>query len=127
MGCGWTVHFLTESFGWSLPDAYRGIFYGYSALGALKFILVMFLGRAVEVDEKHLLPAETGETSPLLAQAPAPEQPKAKPKLWNILPDIDKKSLPVIIPLCLLFSLDAFASGVATMFVPLKDLPRSNS
>ncbi|CAM1502759.1 Fc.00g075350.m01.CDS01 [Cosmosporella sp. VM-42] len=115
MGCGWTVHFLTENFGWNLPDAYRGIFYGYSALGALKLMLVLSLSHAVEAEGKHKPPTETGETAPLLAQTPALEQTEAKPKSWNILPDIDKKSLPVIIPLCFLFSLDAFASGIATM------------
>lgn len=82
----------------------------------MKFLLVMSLSKAVEVDEKHKpAPAATGETAPLLGERSEAEQPKPKARSWNLLPGIARESLPVIIPLCLLFSLDAFASGQANM------------
>lgn len=118
MTCGWTIHFLTENLSWERPDAHRSIFVGYSILGAMKLVLVLSLSRAVEVDEKHTpVPvAATGETAPLLAERSEPEQPKPKSRSWTLLPGIARESLPVIIPLCLLFSLDAFASGQANMY-----------
>lgn len=115
MGCGWTVHILTETLKWSLPEAHRSIFIGYSILGALKLALVLSLSKAVEADEKHKSPATTEETAPLLAQANTSETPEPKAKSWSLVPKIAKKSLPVIIPLCLLFALDAFASGLCNM------------
>ncbi|KAF7553029.1 hypothetical protein G7046_g7214 [Stylonectria norvegica] len=115
MTCGWTVHVLTTNLSWTLSDAYRSVFYGYSALGVLKLVVVLSLSSAVEVDEKHKTPTEPTETAPLLSPVSEPELLPTRTWYQVVFPGISKESLPVTIPLSLLFGLDSFASGLATM------------
>ena len=118
MTCGWVVHTLQASNGWSDVRAYRIIFFAYAVIGLVKFLLAISLSRNCEVD-KEPTPARDLETEPLLGDNGAK---KPKPSR-SLLPSISKESRTIVFNLCILFALDAFASGLAPLYVllPLSD------
>lgn len=117
MTCGWVLQHLTDDLGWRIEKAYRAVFLAYAALGLVKLLLTLCLSSAVEADKKPQKPNRDAESAPLLDDGPItePEQSKPKATLRSVLPDISRSSLPVIIPLCLLFMMDSFASGLAPL------------
>ncbi|KAF5518444.1 putative membrane protein [Colletotrichum aenigma] len=107
MTSGWTAQSLTKNSGWSDEDAYRAVFYGYSALGVFKLALVLLLSQDSEAEpEAH----DKDETRPILGAQRAEVQVETVGWRRKLLPGIQKSSFPVVIPLCLLFALDSFAS-----------------
>ncbi|KAI8259247.1 hypothetical protein K4K53_003721 [Colletotrichum sp. SAR 10_77] len=109
MTSGWTAQSLTSNSGWSDEAAYRAVFYGYSALGVFKLALVLLLSQDSEAEpEVH----DEDETRPILGAERA--EPQVETAGWRrkLLPGIQKSSFPVVIPLCLLFALDSFASSL---------------
>lgn len=115
--CGWVTTYLVEAKHWSHLQTYRAIFFGYAAIGALKFLLTLSLSAHCEAE-----PADSrgkdrqDETAPLLRQenAQQPEAPpkKSKPGLWS---SISPESRAIVFRLCVLFAFDNFASGLAPM------------
>jgi hypothetical protein len=81
------------------------VFWGYAALGVVKLLFTLGLSGAVEA-EKDAVP----ETQPLLGAAP--EMPVKK---RSFLPHVSSESRAIALTLCLLFGLDAFASGLAPL------------
>ncbi|RQM06139.1 hypothetical protein DH86_00003405, partial [Scytalidium sp. 3C] len=120
MSTGWIVHYLRATKHWSEVEAYRAVFWGYAVFGFIKFILSLALSKNVEAEKKPKQAASTGqdpESAPLLGngangRAPAKEK---KPSLLALLPEISKESRVIVLNLCLLFALDAFASGLAPL------------
>jgi MFS family permease len=121
MTCGWTVQHFTTDFHWPIVDAYRFVFMGYSAMGALKLLIIFFLSKEVEADEpKQTSPpaGQSSETAPLLGDVSPPVAKPASQKrrgLTSLLPEISRESRGIMVSLCLLFALDAFASGLAPL------------
>lgn len=121
MTCGWTVSHFTGDLHWDIVDAYRSVFVGYAAMGALKLTLVLFLSKEVEADKptQSAAPAEpSSETAPLLGDvAPPIIKAQATPRrgLTALLPEISPESRGIMVSLCLLFALDSFASGLAPL------------
>lgn len=123
MTCGWTVNHLTADLKWEIVDAYRIVFMGYAAMGALKFAIILCLSKGVEVDLPEQLspPAEqtTSEVTPLLGEDVTPPSTKLPPpkrrSLASLLPEISHESRGIMVSLCLLFALDSFASGLAPL------------
>lgn len=133
--CGWVIHHFTYSLGWELVDAYGAVFYGYAALGLVKLALVLLLSSKVEAEKKSRKPGQnTAETTPLLAENHngsgnssetveadgnangAAKKPTAiRQRLRALLPEISRESVGVMVNLCILFSLDSFASGLAPL------------
>ncbi|MCJ1380167.1 hypothetical protein MMC17_003270 [Xylographa soralifera] len=111
MTCGWVVNNLQSTEGMDNVSAYRLAYFGYAALGLVKFILACGLSKRVEADKAHVKDDPT--TEPLLENEIGPEAAK-KPKK-SMLPSISKASRTIVINLCILFALDAFASGLAPM------------
>ena len=93
-------------------ESYRVIFFAYAALGFVKFLLAVALTKRVEAEKKK--PEPVSETAPLLGER-APEEPPAKKPKKSILPSISKESRTIVVNLCILFALDAFASGLAPL------------
>jgi MFS-type transporter involved in bile tolerance (Atg22 family) len=123
MTCGWTVNHLTMDLDWLIVDAYRLVFMGYAAMGALKLAIILFLSREVEIEKPtETLPsvlAQPSETAPLLGNVTLPV---AKPSpegrrglVASLLPSISRESRGIMVSLCLLFALDSFASGLAPL------------
>ncbi|KAK5998882.1 putative membrane protein [Cladobotryum mycophilum] len=123
MTCGWVVHHLSHDRHWELINAYRFIFVGYAVLGLVKFTLALLLSRAVEADDKSELLSddEASEDAPLLSIRDDEDivlevvEPEPTKRRFSLLPDISKESYAILLKLCLLFGLDAFASGLASL------------
>ncbi|MCJ1284589.1 hypothetical protein MMC26_003922 [Xylographa opegraphella] len=111
MTCGWIVSSLQSTKDMDNVSAYRLAYFGYAALGLVKFILACGLSRRVEVDKA---PAKDDPaTRPLLENEVGPEAGKRPKK--SVIPSISKASKGIVVSLCILFALDAFASGLAPM------------
>ena len=126
--CGWGIHVLTNSLGWSLVDAYRSVFLLYAGVGLVKILLVLSMSGQVESEtkvdlsrpKKHAAQSD-GETQPLLANGdgqaePEPELAESKPSgIRSFLPNISKESRVIMVNLCILFAINSFSSGLAQM------------
>ncbi|PYI01083.1 MFS transporter [Aspergillus sclerotiicarbonarius CBS 121057] len=116
---GWAINLLQVIWEWSYIPACRVIFFAYAAIGALKFLLSIALSSVVEAEEKKKkkpstrTPQQTseGETQPLLGDRA--DQPPPKKSVFSFLGDAELVSL--VIRLAILFGLDSFASGLASL------------
>jgi MFS family permease len=123
MTCGWSIHTLQELHGWSAIPAYRIIFQAYAVFGLLKFFFTMLLSSAVEAERRHEVSEEVDpSTRPLLDPTTPQEMEDAAPHetassySWSsLLPQISPESRIILVNLCILFALDAFASGLAPL------------
>ncbi|SPO00367.1 related to Staphylococcus multidrug resistance protein [Cephalotrichum gorgonifer] len=121
MTCGWVIQRLNDSLSWEPVEIYRLVFYGYAAAGILKTILVFMLSDAVELEPRprNDTPAPSAangdETAPLIPGDRSQEESTRKHPKRTWLPNISKQSVSVASTLCLLFALDSFASGIASM------------
>lgn len=116
---GQAVDALAAKPGWSELDAYRAIFWVYTAVGLVKAVCTFFLSEGCEHQPKNDS-ARDGEAEPLL---PAAEDTQASvlpsegartkgKKSWRILPSISPASRTILIKLCSLFFLDSLGSGM---------------
>ncbi|RAH67824.1 putative MFS transporter [Aspergillus aculeatinus CBS 121060] len=124
MSCGWAVKFLQATKGCDFITACRVMFFGYAAVGVVKLVLTLCLSRKVEAIQEEDRVAEeaqeSGETDALLGDRPREEsqqqqqQPpkKDKPSLFAAF---DRDLLSLVLKLFLLFGLDSFASGLASL------------
>ncbi len=109
--CGWTIASLRGLHGWDFIPSCRVIFLAYSAVGVVKLLLVLSLSRKVEATKEE---QPNGETRPLLADAPpAREQPAAPETSW--FASIDRDLWSLMVRLFILFGLDSFGSGLASL------------
>ncbi|PKS13182.1 hypothetical protein jhhlp_000527 [Lomentospora prolificans] len=122
--CGWVTQYLHAVLGWPLVESYRVMFYGYASIGALKILLVSRLSRAVEWDTEGrevtspLLSSNGTETTPLLREnvsRTSANSSSTGPGNGLALPSISRESIKVMSVLCLLFALDAFATGLSPL------------
>ena len=117
--CGWILHQLKFELQWDTVRRYRAMFFGYAVFGIIKLLLAIALSRAVEA-EKKLQPIQDPETAPLLGDGAEEVEPKKK---WyqkvlpsrSLLPEISSESKLIVVDLCVLFALDAFASGLVPL------------
>lgn len=126
---GWSVQLLSASF--DERNAYRILFAGYAAIGAVKVIFTLLLSRDVEVDyvkadyrplpqqednSNSAGPGHSGQSSvdsdaeSIVSEA----RPGFFTKLANLVPSISSASVSILIRLLLLFAIDSFASGLAS-------------
>jgi MFS family permease len=125
MICGWLMSYLQETKGWDFVAACRVVFFIYAAVGALKFMLTLGLSSNVEAAKKQKKspppPAqqEPSERQPLLAPdahtTEEVEAPKPSQRKIPFMPDIEARFVGLVLDLCLLFALDSFASGLASL------------
>jgi hypothetical protein len=114
MTCGWVVHTLQYVKGFSDVRSYRVIFFAYAVIGLIKFVLAISLSQKCEA-EKKVAPERDSETTPLLGGNGT--KPKKSKPCMSLLPSISPESRIIVFNLCLLFALDAFASGLAPLYV----------
>ncbi|KAL4937698.1 hypothetical protein BDV06DRAFT_232390 [Aspergillus oleicola] len=130
MTCGWMVNLLQTQRGWEFIPSCRMVFFVYAGIGGVKFLLSVFMSRNVEAEKKvkgkKKVANEDGETQPLLGdRAPAQEeggregdapQQKPGPERKSILSFMgDRDVVTLVIRLFILFGLDSFASGLASL------------
>lgn len=120
---GLVIKHLIDVLRWDSVRSYRVIFIIYAALGLFKTGLVLMLSPEIESEEKQKQQrskAAASETAPLLNDASsstgngAATAPK-ETGLRRLLPKVSRESVSVVAELCVLFALDSFASGLATM------------
>lgn len=127
---GWAINLLQVIWGWPYIPACRVIFFAYAAIGALKFLLSIALSSAVEAEKKKPARQSTneGERQPLLGDqtgnaTPQEQQPQKKKSILSFLGDSEVVSL--FLRLAILFGLDSFASGLASLYVSTQRLGNS--
>jgi Na+/melibiose symporter-like transporter len=133
---GWFVQLVSEGAAEKRMVAYRIIFGLYAVLGAVKLLLVLSLSPEVELqreeiryqevfeleDEEGLLSdtssprssAEGSRPTTVPTIKPAAQQTATKDRILSLLPRISSKSLLILARLIVLFTLDSFASGMAS-------------
>ena len=129
MACGWAITILQTAKDWDYVHTCRVIFLVYATIGGIKFLLTIGLSKDVEaVQEKETPPAqqqqqqqqsaaEATETQPLLADTTDNEGEQAaqgRPETSRFS-FIDKEVVSLMIRLFILFALDSFASGLASL------------
>ena len=107
--CGWIINSLESIHGWAFIPACRIIFFVYAGVGVIKLIFTLGLSGKVEVQK----PEPSSETRPLLAE-PTEEAPAPAPKK-SLFPSIEKDLWSLVIRLFILFGVDSFASGLASL------------
>ena len=113
MVTGWLIHYMRYQLSWTVVETYRAVFWGYALFGVIKFFLALMLSKKCEAEKKEV-PAADPETAPLLGDGAEDLGPKES-KLRSWLPDISPDSRVIVFNLCVLFALDAFASGLAPL------------
>lgn len=113
---GWTIHYMLDTAGWERIEVYRAVFWGYAAVGIIKLLLTVGLSKACEAERKQPVPTPDPdpETAPLLGDMVEAQKPK-KSTFRSLLPEISAESRVILLNLSLLFALDAFASGLASL------------
>lgn len=114
--CGWIIGSLQSLHGWEFIPSCRVIFFIYAAIGVIKLILTLGLSRKVEATKEEEPQQQNGETRPLLADSNSAEQETEQaPKKKSLWSSIDRELLSLVIRLFILFGLDSFASGLASL------------
>jgi para-aminobenzoate synthetase len=124
---GVAVDVLMAKEGWTALDAYRAIFWLYTAVGLVKALMTLFLSEGCEHRDwiegrksakKVDAAAQDAEREPLLANSDAgevqaePAPKKETKRFWHSLSKISPASRVVLIQLCSLFFLDSLGSGM---------------
>lgn len=112
MTCGWVVHTLQHAKGWSDLRSYRIVFFAYAVIGLMKCALALSLSKNCEA-EKKVASERDSETTPLLGGNGA--KAKKSKTSASLLPSFSAESRIIVLNLCILFALDAFASGLASL------------
>jgi MFS family permease len=106
--CGWVVWWIMDG-GVEAERAYRVIFWAYAVMGVVKMGLAWGLTEECEVGGE--------DSSQGAAERERLVEEGGKEKRWKVLevllPAMSKESLSVLWKLCLLFSIDSLASGLA--------------
>ncbi|THX19427.1 MFS general substrate transporter [Aureobasidium pullulans] len=117
MSGGWLIHALRTS-GQGKVCAYRAIFYTYAAIGAVKFLLTLCLSKKVEAErERPSLPTTVSpqdpEQDPLLENSTGRTKRHPRRRILSLF-ELSGENRGTYVQLFLLFSLDSFASGLAS-------------
>lgn len=122
--------------GWDVTKAYRVVFGLYAVLGVVKLFIILLLSPAVEVetsqqtydtlptelDDEGLLSDEADNNEPSSKTTRPTRNQRALPSpkrsliqsVTSLVPTISPQSRTILIKLILLFTLDSFASGLAS-------------
>jgi MFS family permease len=111
--CGWIINSLESIHGWPFIPACRIIFFVYAGVGIVKLLFTLGLSSKVEVQEEQEQ-EQSSETRPLLTD-PTEQEVESAPKKKSIFPSIEKNLWSLVIRLFILFGLDSFASGLASL------------
>lgn len=132
---GRLVHYLQARDGWQLKDAYHAMFYIYTAMGLMNFLLVLCLSKDCEMQYLQPIPSGEDEREMMLASdsdteieeidldnadkptltSPKPRQSRLKAALGfftNRLADISGPTRSVMYKLWFLLAVDSIADGM---------------
>ena len=115
MACGLATDRFLHAGDMRRADVYRLVFFVYAVLGLVKLGLVSLLSSAVEIRPAPKPTEESdGETEGLLQRNADEQEPTKGRQRW--LRTVSAESASIILPLCFLFGLDSFASGLAPLY-----------
>lgn len=126
---GQVVDALSARSGWSQLDAYRAVFWVYTAVGLVQVLFTLLLSQECEHQQLYKPAPQDTETEPLLPAADDDTHPaasgdgvaqidetgkkeKKKASTWNLFSSISPKSRAILFKLCSLFFLDSLGSGM---------------
>lgn len=116
--CGWVLSSLQSLHGWDFVPSCRIVFFVYAAVGVIKLVLTLALSRQVEYEKEEKTRGQNqqgDERRPLLGDSAPPQQePEPAPKK-SLFASIEKELWSLVIRLFILFGLDSFASGLASL------------
>ncbi|CZR59038.1 related to Staphylococcus multidrug resistance protein [Phialocephala subalpina] len=128
---GRIVHHLQGREGWTLVDAYHGVFWMYSAMGGLNMVMMLLLSDKCEVKKKEeaddgedaegLLDGEEGELeegqqSPMTPNTPTSQTPiTSKPPKQKFFAQISKDTRSSMYKLWALLLIDSLADGMVPL------------
>lgn len=123
MVCGWFISFLRDSEGWEFVRACQAVFLLYAGVGAAKLMFTVMMSGKVEADEKVNTPStqqqdqeSDRENEPLLRSPGNHQEARETRQSQNSLfAGIDRSLFSMIVQLFILFGLDSFASGLASL------------
>lgn len=113
--CGWIVNALQSIHGWQFTPACRVVFVTYACVGVVKLALTLVLSRKVEAEKKDQQQQQDETRGLLEDQGPVEREPEQPPKKRTMLATLDRHILGLVIRLFILFGLDSFASGLASL------------
>lgn len=117
--CGWTLSSLQSLHGWEFVPSCRIVFFVYAAVGVIKLVLTLALSRKVECvkeEESHEQEQQNDERRPLLGDSAPRQEEEAEPApKKSLFSSIERDLLSLVIRLFILFGLDSFASGLASL------------
>jgi MFS family permease len=115
---GFAVDAMMRLEGWNELDAYRAMFWIYTALGCGMGILALFLSGKCEHEADKEGAQSDGEREPLLGEngraASPPLSPvvKKRARWWDAFSQISKPTRWTLFKLCSVFFLDSLGSGM---------------
>ena len=123
---GHVVDALSARNGWSQLDAYRAVFWVYTAVGLVQALFTLLLSQECEHQQLSKTAHQDAETEPLLSAADddthaaasgdgaaeTSKKEKKKTWTWNLFSSISPKSRAILFKLCSLFFLDSLGSGM---------------
>ena len=98
--------------GWNTIKSYRTVFFAYAGLGLIKLLLTFALSGLCELkkeEDRVHSPEQPTEVSRLL---PSFRHGETVEEIQFAVPAMSKHSRIVLLKLCILFSIDSFASGL---------------
>lgn len=116
--CGWTLSSLQSLHGWEFVRSCRVVFFAYAAVGVIKLVLTLALSHNVEYvkEEETREPEQDDERRPLLGESASAQEEETEPApKKSLFSSIEKDLLSLVIRLFILFGLDSFASGLASL------------
>lgn len=113
---GWVTYVVRSIWDVKWSQAFPHVFWLYAIIGVLKAVLTLCLSSACEADHTPQAPTEEQPTTPLLEQDRRPSMTKAAVETVErvsrpMRTKISKESRGILIKLCVLFFINAFASG----------------
>lgn len=117
--CGWALSSLQSLHEWDFVSSCRIVFIAYAAVGVIKLVLTLALSRQVEYikeEETREQEQQSHERRPLLGDSAPVREREAEPvPKKSLFSSIEKDLLSLVIKLFILFGLDSFASGLASL------------
>lgn len=116
---GRIVHALQQRKGWTLVDAYHGVFWMYSAMGFVNMVLMLCLSDKCEASRE--VAKEGGEAEGFLAEEEDPESPRTptntlpKPPKKGFFAQISKETRGSMYKLWFLLIVDSLADGMVPL------------
>lgn len=117
--CGWLVTFLQKELSWDFVQACRCVFWIYTGLGCIKFCTAAIMSKKVELERQERLDSSrTREQTPLLEEQGERVEEIPEARCETVTNLLTSNLAGIVVWLCLLFGVDSFASGLASLCVP---------